>query len=141
MIFLKIELDSYNADLGPTHTSLTSSHCHPKARISNDGNPFFSTIKRGQPSAMRSIVSGQLRTPLMASAASTLQAPTAQAAERVASGVMPRSKPSRKPAIVASPEPVVPTTDVAKQGAHSSRLVHALSFVGCPRPMSASAAA
>src|SRR5947209_15387711 len=120
MIFLKIELDSYNADLGPTHTSLTSFHCHPKARISNDGNPFFSNIRRGQPSAIRSIVSGQLRMPVMASAASTLQAPTAQAAERVASGVMLRKRPSKKPAMVASLEPVVPTTDVAKQGAQSS---------------------
>lgn len=49
----------------------------------------------------------------MPSAASVLDPPTAQAAVTAADGDIPVSRPNRKPAIVASPAPVVPTTSAS----------------------------
>src|SRR2546430_2141253 len=90
--------------IGPIHTLWVLSQFQPASARSSEMD------RRGQPAAMRSAVSDQLRIPLKASTASTLHAPIAQAALSVSSGAIPRSSPIRKPAIVASPDPVVPTT-------------------------------
>src|SRR5438876_1094426 len=60
--------------IGPIHTSCVLSQRQPAATRSS------ATCRRGQPAAMRSAVSGQLRILLKASTPSTLHAPTAQAA-------------------------------------------------------------
>ena len=62
----------------------------------------------------------------VASTPSTLQAPTATAARSVCKGSAPTSSPIKKPAIVASPEPVVPATATSKHGASRLRPRQAL---------------
>ncbi len=68
----------------------------------------------------------------MASEVSVLHAPTPTPVVIAVTGLLPDRTPAITPAIVQSPDPVVPTTFVLKHGASSCLFAHVEKSTPCP---------